>query len=126
MCLLDGVRAWQQDGIECVSNSHGERGNPLRVDGQLPCVALVEYAAQAAAVHAGLCGTDLHGGAAAFVGAVKSLQLHRAQVPADCVQLAVHAHCVLQSAAGAIYEFEVLGDGLCLATGRLVLAAPAA
>ncbi|MFK7978150.1 MAG: hypothetical protein AB8C02_18600, partial [Halioglobus sp.] len=54
MCLLDAVEHWDQDTITCYSTSHHAADNPLRENGTLACITLVEYAAQAAAVHAGL------------------------------------------------------------------------
>lgn len=56
MCLLDGVMHWDATRICCVSQTHRDSANPLRVGGQLPAMCGVEYAAQAMAVHGGLSG----------------------------------------------------------------------
>src|SRR5215475_4731421 len=54
MCLLDGVVSWDDASILCVTNTHRDRDNPLRGDGQLSTVHALEYGAQAAAIHGGL------------------------------------------------------------------------
>ena len=56
MCLLDGVLQWDTSTIQCVSRSHRDAHNPLRIDGRLPTLCGIEYAAQAMAVHGGLAG----------------------------------------------------------------------
>ena len=45
MCLLDGVLDWDASRIRCVSRGHRDAGNPLRVDGHLPALCGIEYAA---------------------------------------------------------------------------------
>lgn len=56
MCLLDEVVEWNSMRIRCVARSHRDAGNPLRLDGVLPVLCGIEYAAQAMAVHASLTG----------------------------------------------------------------------
>jgi predicted hotdog family 3-hydroxylacyl-ACP dehydratase len=54
MCLLERVLEIDAATILCAAHSHRDRTNPLRVGASLPMVAGVEYAAQAAALHAAL------------------------------------------------------------------------
>src|SRR6267378_6887871 len=54
MCLLDRVLHWDDESIECVSQTHRDPANPLRRDGRLSALHAMEYGAQAAAVHGGL------------------------------------------------------------------------
>ena len=54
MCLLDEVRAWDQAGVECASRTHRAPDHPLRAHGRLGSACLLEYAAQAMAVHGAL------------------------------------------------------------------------
>ncbi|MDH5368792.1 MAG: phosphotransferase, partial [Gammaproteobacteria bacterium] len=54
MCLLERVDFWDKDKIVCYSNSHLSDTNPLRRKENLSSVHLLEYAAQAMAVHGGL------------------------------------------------------------------------
>ncbi|VAW63136.1 3-hydroxydecanoyl-[ACP] dehydratase [hydrothermal vent metagenome] len=51
MCLLDSVKNWDEEHIVCTANTHRSMSNPLRNDKGLPMLSLVEYAAQAIAVH---------------------------------------------------------------------------
>ena len=81
MCLLDGVQQWDADSIVALSFSHHLETNPLLERGNLGAATLVEYAAQAAAVHAGLTDTGLVGDQAAFMGAIKGLKLYQQTVP---------------------------------------------
>ncbi len=124
MRLLDSVLQVTESGITCQSRSHRRPGNPLAQGGRLGCAALVEYAAQAAAIHASLSGAGIGDQRVALIGAVKSLQLHCRDIARDCEQLQINARAVLQSEDGAIYEFSVEADGQMLATGRLVLLVP--
>lgn len=54
MCLLDRVESWDDDNIVCYSSSHLLKTNPLRRGESLSSIHLLEYAAQAMAVHGGL------------------------------------------------------------------------
>jgi predicted hotdog family 3-hydroxylacyl-ACP dehydratase len=54
MCLLDAVEHWDKTSITCLTHSHRATDHPLRRNGQLAAVHLVEYCAQAMALHRGL------------------------------------------------------------------------
>ena len=54
MCLLDEAEHWDKVSIVCRTLSHRDPANPLRRDGRLPAVHLIEYCAQAMALHRGL------------------------------------------------------------------------
>ena len=123
MSLLDGVQSWDEKIIECFSSSHLRSTNPLLVEGCLPACMLVEYAAQAAAVHAGLMQTGMGEVRAAYVGAIKSVKFYAEHAPEDEV-LTINATAELQSAAGAIYYFMVKSSSRPLAEGRLILVQP--
>ena len=87
---------------------------------------LVEYGAQAAAVHAGLLQQGIAGRGTAYIGAVKDLRLHRKRVDSDIDTLVVKARCDLNTAEGAIYNIEC-DDGVePIITARIVLVLPAA
>lgn len=51
MCLLDGVDSWDKQHIVCHTRSHLNKDNPLQNAGELPMISLMEYGAQAMAVH---------------------------------------------------------------------------
>lgn len=121
MCLLDAVDCWDENSIRCHSTSHHNSENPLRENGKLASITLVEYAAQAAAVHAGLVDAGIGGTAKAFIGAIKSLKLHTQTVDDSIAVLNCSAQCSLQSAEGAIYELTVHGNDTLLMEARVVL-----
>lgn len=54
MCLLDAVEQWDRKTIVCRTDTHRDPQHPLRRDGQLAAVHLIEYCAQAMALHRGL------------------------------------------------------------------------
>lgn len=123
ICMLDEVVGWNDAGIRCRTQAVSE-GNPLAEGGRLHAPVLVEYAAQAAAVHAGLLGGDEGAGPdkPALVGAVRNLDL--LEKPEMGTDLEIEAWCTARSGDGAIYEFEVhqrhpLIRGKLVLSGRL-------
>lgn len=51
MVLIDRVVAIDERSIECATDSHRRKGNPLRTNGRISAVCGAEYGAQAAAIH---------------------------------------------------------------------------
>lgn len=56
MCLLDEVTRWDAECLTALSRTHRNTEHPLRVNGRIPTLSAIEYAAQAMAVHGGLSG----------------------------------------------------------------------
>jgi len=54
MCLLEKVVSYTDDEIICQTQSHLDESNPLKTDGALSKMHLIEYGAQAIAIHGGL------------------------------------------------------------------------
>ena len=54
MCLLEKVIEWDDNRIVCSGDTHQNSDNPLRNDQGLPITALIEYGAQAMAIHGGI------------------------------------------------------------------------
>lgn len=124
MCLLDAVEHWDQQTVTCISTSHHLPHNPLLEDGRLSAMVLVEYAAQAAAIHACLTGAGIGGTRTALIGAVKALKLHcRCVTPSQKI-LTVAAQSILQSGGGAIYQVTVRAQDELLVEARIVLVIP--
>lgn len=123
MCLLDEVVAWDENQIHCRSQLLASEGNPLWEGGQLECVLLLEYGAQAAAVHAGLLQSRLGEQRPAYIGAVKDVEL-LAAIADNSSALDLHAQCLLSSSQGAIYELIAQQAGKILLRGRLILNQP--
>lgn len=123
MCLLDEVIAWDERQIHCRSHHFANAANPLFDDGQLDTVLLLEYGAQAAAVHAGLLQSRLGEARPAYIGAVKDVEL-LAAIADNSGALDLHAQCLLSSSQGAIYELVAQQAGSTLLRGRLILSQP--
>lgn len=60
MCLLEKVFAYSSDEIICQTRSHLLADNPLKNNGILSRMHLIEYGAQAIAIHGGLMQRDVN------------------------------------------------------------------
>lgn len=123
MCLLDEVIAWDERQIQCRSHHFASATNPLFEGGQVDTVLLLEYGAQAAAVHAGLLQSRLGESRPAYIGAVKDVEL-LAAIADNSRALDLYAQCLLSSSQGAIYELVAQQAGNTLLRGRLILSQP--
>jgi predicted hotdog family 3-hydroxylacyl-ACP dehydratase len=105
MCLLDAVEAWSTDGIRCISYTHCDPANPLRSDGELAALHLVEYAAQAMAAHGALLARE--GPQAGMLGALRDVRLYVKRLDDLPEALIVSATRRLARSDGLIYDFTV-------------------
>ena len=121
MCLLESVESWDDAAVTCSTRTHRDPAHPLRRNGELSALHLIEYGAQAMAIHGGLLARRDSGQAAApgLLTAVRDCVLHVQRVDDIETPLTVSAHRLLASAGGWMYQFEVSADGRCLAQGRL-------
>lgn len=118
MCLLDEVAWWDERRINCRSASHRRPAHPLRRDGHLSSIHLLEYAAQTAAVHGGLL-SGVGAAPAMYLSAARDFQLHVASLDHVAADLHIDAERLLRLGDGVLYGFAVrAGDDL-LASGRL-------
>jgi len=122
MCLLDSVAFWDEQRIDCRASSHRAPENPLRLDGRLPGIVAIEYAAQAMAVHGGLCALPDHGAAPGYLVAVRDARLHVATLDDVATELEISATCQAADATGLAYVFEVKAGGHPIADGRATVA----
>ena len=125
MCLLDEVRAWDQASIECASRTHRAPDHPLRAHGRLGSACLLEYAAQAMAVHGALrFPADTATASAAAIGPVgvlasaRSVELLVASLDEIAEELLIRAERQHSDERGALYEFRVSAAARLLAHGR--------
>ena len=118
MCLLDSVVSWDDGTIECRASSHRATGNPLRLDGRLPAVAAIEYAAQAMAVHGGLRAAPGQNAPPGYLVAVRDARLLVATLDDIAADLEVSATCQVADATGLVYTFTVQAGGRRIADGR--------
>jgi predicted hotdog family 3-hydroxylacyl-ACP dehydratase len=123
MCLLDGVADWDEDQIVCTASSHLEPNNPLRQGGRLACVHLLEYGAQAVAVHGGLLARK--GGHSQGPGYLASLQDVRLQcefLDEVTTALEILARKLAISDACLMYNVTISAHGQELASARATIA----
>lgn len=119
MCLLEAVRAWSPEAIDCVAVSHTEPSNPLRSDGRLGAAHGIEYAAQAMAVHgallAGASGGPPRQG---YLASVRGVSLHVDRLDDLPSPLDVRAERISGDGLHILYRFAVHHQGRCLLEGR--------
>lgn len=124
MCLLDRVESWDNDKIVCYSNSHLLPSNPLRREKSLSSVHLLEYAAQAMAVHGGLQdreqGKQMTEG---YLAALRDVNINLCELDKIQAELTIEATKILSQGGNMIYGFKVLSDETELASGRATVVA---
>lgn len=123
MCLLDEVVSWDANQLHARSNHFATSTNPLFEDEQLDSILLIEYAAQAAAIHAALLQSGLGDKRPAYIGAVKNIEL-LAAISNNHSPLDMQVECLLSSSSGAIYQAAVSQSNKTLLRGRLILNQP--
>jgi len=124
MSVLDRIIHWDEKTLLAETNAHQRQDHPLYND-SISSVLLLEYAAQAAAVHAGLNHIEFESNRPAYVGAFKNIKLHVAKLNDVIGILTIKVTCVLSETAGAIYEMHIRSQTEIIIEGRLVLVARA-
>lgn len=119
MCLLDGVRAWSPEAIDCVAVSHTDPANPLRSEGRLGAAHGIEYAAQAMAVHGALLAGEAGGPPRqGYLASVRGVSLHVDRLDDLPSPLDVRAERISGDGLHILYRFAVHHQGRCLLEGR--------
>lgn len=119
MCLLDEVLAWDEDKIECRSQSHLNQNNPLRNVQGLPSLALIEYGAQAMAVHGGLLARDQGGQISeGYLAALRDVDIKDMLIDRLDLPLMICASKVMAQGGNMVYQFSVKAGEEVLASGR--------
>lgn len=121
MCLLERVEHWDESAITCTTVTHVRADHPLRRNGMLSAIHLVEYAAQACAIHGGLVARAA-GETSAKPGMLTALRDCRIQVDrVDDIdeRLTITARKLIASGSGSMYQFEVRAGERVLADGRV-------
>lgn len=118
MCLLDGVLERDAQHIRCVTRSHLDTKNPLRVANELPALCGIEYAAQAMAIHGALdAGFDQkpHAG---FLAAVRDVSCAVMRLDDTNDDLVIDAERLMGDETRVIYQFEIHAGGNKIMSGR--------
>ena len=130
LSLLDAVIAWDERTLRATSRRHLRAAHPLRAaqargeqaqnaPDEVSAVQLIEYAAQAAAVHIGLLAPRRQAIRGGVLALVRDVQLHAvtiARVDAD-----LHIDVARRGGlpAGFLYEFVATVAGATVAAGKL-------
>lgn len=119
MQLLERIVSADDTEIDCIARPHHAHDYPLRIDGILPTLALVELGAQAAAAHASLFG--IGGNHAGLL-----LALHGVEVSEDAefdtaAQFHASASRLHFDENGARYAFEIKIDNQLILSGQAML-----
>jgi predicted hotdog family 3-hydroxylacyl-ACP dehydratase len=107
MSLIDRVIECDAEHIVCATDSHGSESNPLLSNGKLASIVLVEYASQAAAIHAALNQHEFTQGKPAYIGSIKNVTLHADSINHIAETLLLESLCLLANPNGAVYEFNI-------------------
>jgi predicted hotdog family 3-hydroxylacyl-ACP dehydratase len=111
MHLLDGVLSWDADRIRCLSRSHRDRQNPLRMNGRLSALCGIEYAAQAMAVHGVLAGNVGSRPRMGYLASLREVSCSRTTLDDLEGDLIVAAERLMGEESHVIYSFAVgVGD----------------
>jgi len=122
MCLLDRLAAWDAESIHCTTASHAHPDNPLRTASGLLSPNLIEYAAQAMALHGGLLAAEGSEPSAGFLASARNVRLSVARIDDIAGDLQVHAQRLTGDQSQVLYQFAVTdAAGRPLAEGRAVV-----
>jgi len=122
MCLLDRLQAWDADAIHCTTHSHTQVDNPLRTASGLMAPNLIEYAAQAMALHGGLLAPEGAEPSAGFLASARNVRFAVARFDDVAGELHVHAQRLSGDVRQVLYAFAVKdAQGQALAEGRAVV-----
>lgn len=119
MCLLDALCGWSDESIHCSATDAADPAHPLRDAAGLSSACAIEYAAQAMALHAGLCAPPGAAPRPGFLASARTVRLYAARLDDAPLPLAVRATRLAGDAGQALYRFELHdAGGRLLADGR--------
>lgn len=122
MCLLDRLESWDAEAIHCATSSHARNDNPLRTASGLLASNLIEYAAQAMALHGGLLAPPDAEPSAGFLASARNVRFAVSRFDDIAGDLQVHARRLSGDSQQILYEFVVKdANGRFLSEGRAVV-----
>ena len=119
MCLLQALDAWDKQHIVCRANNHRDPHHPLRTRSGLLAPNVIEYAAQAMALHGALIGT-LSGVPATpgYLASTRGVHLYRLRLDDLPGELHISATRQAGDTRQILYAFTVSHAGAPVAEGR--------
>lgn len=118
MCLLDAVRSWDATRAQCSASSHRDLTNPLRHRNRLGAVCVIEYAAQAMAVHAALLSDSNARPAVGYLTSARAVELHVERLDDVRHDLDILVERLSATDTSVLYDFSVSAGEQLLAHGR--------
>ena len=104
MILIDTVESWTTKQIVCRSRSHQNPDHPLRLNGQLSSIHLIEYGAQTTAIHGGLLtGKSAPG----FLAAARGVHFYIDNLDEVVDEIIINATAELKIQNGAVYTLHI-------------------
>ena len=120
MCLLEGVRDWNDTHLAAFTTKHRAADNPLRHAGRLGAACGTEIAAQGMALHGALLAQQAPGAAprAGFLVSMRDVTLHVTQLDTINTPLDIFIERLSGDANSVLYGFRLEAAGQALVTGR--------
>ncbi len=118
MVLLDDVLEYDANTIHCLARRHHAPDNPLREDGRLPAWCGLEYAAQAMAVHQGLCARDAEAPARGFLAVARELEMSANDLDELPGELHIRAEKIIAEGGRSLYRFRLSSGEQPVLSGR--------
>ena len=118
MALLDAVVDWDLEKICCVTRTHQDKHNPMRINGELPTLCGVEYAAQAMAVHGGLVGVVGNRPRAGYLASLRDVVCSRKRLDDLSEELKIKAEQLMGDESRVIYQFTLCAGPSEILSGR--------
>ncbi len=104
MALIDTVESWTDSQIICRTRTHQNSNHPLRLEGELSAIHLLEYGAQVMAIHGGLLSGKATPG---FLAAVRGAHFYIDKLDEVVGELVIRANAELKIQNGAVYQFTI-------------------
>jgi predicted hotdog family 3-hydroxylacyl-ACP dehydratase len=119
MCLLDKVVCWDTTSIRCLTTRHRSSDNPLtRADGKIGAICVVEFAAQAMALHGRLVSDTSGPPKPGFLASVRDVRLYTRFIDDVAENIELDAALLMGDGRTATYSFTVSAAEDKLASGR--------
>lgn len=122
MVLLDEVTAWDEDEIRCKTAAHLREDNPFYRDGRLGASALVEFAAQAMALHMALLSGAKGPPPKGHLVSIKKLRLNKETVHDIEGELTILCRVTIRGDRTSIYAFRAMSNDEVLVEGEVLVA----
>lgn len=122
MCLINRAVNWNDTEIHCEADNHRDPAHPLRRTDGLSALHLIEYGAQATAIHAALLAPDAaQAHRTGMLVAVRDCELSVDYLHNLPHVLKIHARQKAMSSDAMMYSFEVSHGSQPIGRGRVTI-----